>query len=74
MSVKDMRAMVAPMKLDNNFNDCGVSFYLAEYAMVRRQPAEAIPLFKEAAAVCSGDGDFERDAALKELERLQASH
>jgi lipoprotein NlpI len=74
MSIKDMRAKVATMNLDNNFNDCGVSFYLAEYAMIRRQPAEAIPLFKEAAAVCSGDGDFERDAAIKELQRIDAPH
>jgi lipoprotein NlpI len=73
MNISDMRATVATMKLDDNFNDCGVSFYLAEYAMVRRQPAEAIPLFKEAAKVCSGDGAFERDAAVKELERIDTA-
>ena len=67
--IDQMIAMTKDMRLDDDFRDCGVAFYLGEYLLVRKRRDEALPYLKQAAAVCRGDGEFERDAAKAELSR-----
>jgi hypothetical protein len=40
--------------------------------LTRRHHEEALPYLKQAAEICSGDGEFERDAARGEVARWQA--
>ncbi|QND72212.1 tetratricopeptide repeat protein [Tardiphaga robiniae] len=73
MTRDEMLAKMKDMRLDDDFGPCGVSFYLGQYLMVKHKPQEALPYLKQAAEVCRGDGEFERDAARNELKRQQAS-
>jgi tetratricopeptide (TPR) repeat protein len=73
MSREEMLAKMKNMRLEDDFGDCGVSFYLGQYLMVKHKPQEALPYLKQAAEVCRGDGEFERDAARAELRRQQAA-
>ena len=74
MTRDEMLAKMKNMRLEDDFGPCGVSFYLGQYLMVKRKPQEALPYLKQAAEVCRGDGEFERDAARNELKRQQASN
>jgi lipoprotein NlpI len=47
---------------------CEAAFYIGEYQLLAKNPAAAIPLFREAEQICSYTSD-ERDAAAVELRR-----
>jgi tetratricopeptide (TPR) repeat protein len=73
MTRQQMLDAVKTMNVANNFRDCGVAFYLGEYLLTHRHRDEALPYLKQAAEICSGDGEFERDAARGEVARWQAA-
>ncbi len=73
MTREQMLDAVKTMNVENNFRDCAVAFYLGEYSLTHRHRDKALPFLKQAAEICSGDGEFERDAARGEVRRLQAS-
>ena len=51
---------------------CETAFYIGEYQLLAKNPAAAIPLFREAGQICSYISD-ERDAAAVELRRNRAA-
>jgi tetratricopeptide (TPR) repeat protein len=71
MTREQMLDAVKTMNVENNFRDCDVAFYLGEYLLTHRHRDEALPFLKQAAETCSGDGEFERDAARGEVGRWQ---
>jgi tetratricopeptide (TPR) repeat protein len=73
MTREQMLEAVKTMNVADNFRDCGVAFYLGEYLLTHRHRDEAPPFLKQAADICAGDGEFERDAAKEEVRRLQAA-
>jgi hypothetical protein len=73
MTCQQMLDAVKTMNVANNFRDCAVAFYLGEYLLTHRRRDEALPYLKQAAEICSGDGEFERDAARGEVARWQAA-
>ena len=73
MTRDQMFDAVKTMNVANNFRDCGVAFYLGEYLLTHRRRDEALAYLKQAAEICSGDGEFERDAARGEVMRWQAA-
>jgi hypothetical protein len=71
MTRDQMIEQVTTMKVAGHFRDCAVASYLGEYSLISHRRSEALPYLQQAAVICSGEGEFERDAALGEVKRMQ---